>query len=271
VRRLLPNPGPTTVIEQLDSLDLHSLAPAERPYVVTNFALTLDGKATVDGRAGPIGSRTDTEMLMELRACVDAVMIGAGTMRVERYGRMVPSAERRERRERRGLAQDPLAVVVSATLDLPWDAGLFTDGSGPVLIFTSSEREVPETASPLRVVRDRDRVDLAAALGHLRREHGVLALLCEGGPRLHGELLEAGLVDELFVTQAPKVAGGIGPGLVEGAGERVRELELAWLLEEDGELFARYRCGARRENLPAGAGSRRAPRRSARPGAASEG
>jgi riboflavin-specific deaminase-like protein len=241
VRRLLPNPGPATVIEQLDSLDLASLAPAERPYVVTNFALTVDGQATIAGRAGPIGSRTDTEMLMELRSCVDAVMIGAGTMRVERYGRMVPSEERRERRERRGRAHDPLAVIVSATLELPWDAGLFADGGGPVLIFTSSERDAPKTASPLRVVRHRDRVDLAAAFAHLRREHGVRALLCEGGPRLHGELIEAGLVDELFVTHAPKLAGGIGPGLVEGAGERVRELELVWLLEEDGELFGRYR------------------------------
>jgi riboflavin biosynthesis pyrimidine reductase len=201
----------------------------------------VDGQATISGRSGPIGSDTDTEMLMELRACVDAVIIGAGTMRVERYGPIVPSPARRERRDRRLLASDPLAVIVTGTLDLPWDAGLFTAGRGPVLIFTSSDREPPQTVTPVRVVRHQGRVELAAALAHLRRERGVRALLCEGGPRLHGELLEAGLVDELFVTYAPKIAGGIGPGLIEGVGERVRELELAWLLEEDGELFARYR------------------------------
>jgi riboflavin-specific deaminase-like protein len=241
LQRLIPNPGPTTVTDQLDSLDLPALALPERPYVVTNFALTLDGRATISGRSGTIGSRTDTEMLMELRACVDAVMIGAGTMRVERYGCLVPSATRRERRDRRLLAHDPLAVIITATLDLPWDAGLFTDGRGPVVIFTSSEREPPATETPVRVIRHSGRVDVAAALAYLRRERGVRALLCEGGPHLLGQLIAARLVDELFVTHAPKVAGGAGPRMVEGIEEQVLELELAWLLEEEGELFARYR------------------------------
>ena len=80
-------------------------------------------------------------------------------------------------------------------------------------------------------------------LAHLRTEHGVRALLCEGGPRLHGQLIEEGLIDELFVTHAPKLAGGSGPGLVVDLAERVRGLELAWLLHEEttGELFGRYR------------------------------
>ena len=132
-------------------------------------------------------------------------------------------------------------VIVSGRLDLPWDAPLFTDGGGRVLIFTASDAEPPETATPVRVVRHEGRVDLAAALRHLRAERGVRALLCEGGPRLHAQLIDAGLVDELFVTHAPKLAGGDGPGLAVGLPELERPLELAWLLEEDGELFARYR------------------------------
>ena len=67
----------------------------------------------------------------------------------------------------------------------------------------------------------------------LRADHGVRALLCEGGPRLHGELIEGGLVDELFVTHAPKLAGGVGPGLIAGLPEHERDLELAWLLAEE--------------------------------------
>jgi riboflavin biosynthesis pyrimidine reductase len=78
-------------------------------------------------------------------------------------------------------------------------------------------------------------------LRYLRVERGIRALLCEGGPRLHAQLIDAGLVDELFVTHAAKLAGGAGPGLVTGLAELERPLELAWLLEEDGELFARYR------------------------------
>jgi riboflavin biosynthesis pyrimidine reductase len=83
-------------------------------------------------------------------------------------------------------------------------------------------------------------VDLPALL-HELREEGVGAVLCEGGPRLHGTLWSAGLVDELFLTIAPKLAGGDAPRIVEGALPGVEELELAWLLEQDGELFARYR------------------------------
>ena len=125
-------------------------------------------------------------MLVGLRTRFDAVMIGAGTMRAERYGRLVADQEKRERRERLGLPHDPLMVIVSGRLDLPWDAPLFTEGGGRVLIFTASEAEPPETATSLRVVRHEGAVDLAEALRHLREERGVRALLCEGGPRLHG-------------------------------------------------------------------------------------
>ncbi len=78
------------------------------------------------------------------------------------------------------------------------------------------------------------------------RELGVRALLCEGGPRLHAQLIDADLVDELFVTHAPKLAGGVGPGLVSELSERERDLELGWLLAEEstGELFGRYLTGA---------------------------
>jgi riboflavin biosynthesis pyrimidine reductase len=165
-------------------------------------------------------------MLVGLRKQADAIMIGAGTMRAERYGPM---------------PGDRLMVLVSNRLDLPWDAGLFTEGRGHVVCFTTAETEPPETATPVEVIRGDGMVDLRAAMRHLRVEHDVRALLCEGGPHLHAQLVDEDLVDELFITIAPKLAGGFGPKLVEGLSERVRELELAWLLEEEGELFARYR------------------------------
>jgi riboflavin-specific deaminase-like protein len=245
VRELLPEPGETTLEERIDSLDYSGLALDDRPYTITNFALTVDGRATLDGHSGKIGSDVDTAMLVGLRTRVDALMIGAGTMRAERYGRIVPDASKRARRERAGLPHDPLAVLVSGRLGLPWDAGLFTCGQGRVLIFTQSPAEAPETATEVRVVRHPDGVDLTEAMRYLRQERGVRSLLCEGGPRLHAQLIEAGLVDELFVTHAPKLTGGMGPGLVDGLSERERPLDVVWLLEEEGELFARYRAPAR--------------------------
>jgi riboflavin-specific deaminase-like protein len=240
MQRLLPDPGPVTIEEQLDAYRPWEEPLEERPRLAVNFVATVDGRATIEGRSGPIGSDTDTKMLSGLRTRFDAVMIGAGTMRAERYGRLVADQEQRERRERLGLPHDPLMVIVSGRLDLPWDAPLFTAGGGRVLVFTASDAEPPPTATSLRVVRHEGRVDLAEALRYLRRERGIRALICEGGPRLHSQLQAAGLVDELFLTTAPKLTGA-GPSIVEGELPEVARLDLTWLLEEEGELFSRYR------------------------------
>jgi riboflavin-specific deaminase-like protein len=238
---LLPDSGPTTVGEQLDGYRPWEAVHEERPFLAVNFATTLDGRATIGGVSGPIGSETDTAMLAGLRTRFDAVMIGAGTMRAERYGRLAAKPETRERRQQLGLPPEPLMVLISGRLDLPWEAPLFTDG-GQVLIFTASEAEPPPTETSVEVVRHEGGIDLTAAMAHLGREHGVRALLCEGGPRLHAQLQAAGLVDELFLTIAPKLNGGEGPpSLIEGELPAIVDLELAWLLEQDGELFARYR------------------------------
>jgi riboflavin-specific deaminase-like protein len=226
---------------QLDSYRPWEQAREERPFVGMNFVATVDGRATIAGRSGPIGSSTDTAMLAGLRTRFDAVMIGAGTMRVERYSRPVRNEEKRERRERIGLPPEPLMAIVSGRLDLPWDAPLFDEAEGRVVVFTTSETEPPDTGASLEVVRHEEAVDLAEALRHLRQERGVRALLCEGGPHLYAQLQAAGLVDDLFLTIAPKLAGGGAPRILEGELPDVAPLELTWLLEEDGELFARYR------------------------------
>jgi len=186
MRRLTPDPGPTSVERQLGSYRPWEQAHEERPFVAVNFAATVDGRATIGGVSGPIGSETDTEMLVGLRTRFDAVMIGAGTMRAERYS---------------GLEKRLIVVE-----------------SGP-----------------------EGRADLVALLRSLRVE-GVRALLCEGGPTLYGALQAAGLVDELFLTIAPKLTGANAPRILEGDPlPEVAELELAWLLEHEGELFARYK------------------------------
>jgi riboflavin-specific deaminase-like protein len=241
MQRLYPDPAPTTTEQQLDIYRPWEEPGEDRPLVAVNFAATVDGRATIGGVSGPIGSSTDTAMLTGLRTRFDAVMIGAGTMRAERYGRLIADQEVRQRRERTGLPPDPLMVIVSGRLDLPWDAPLFTAGEGRVLIFTASEAEPPETATSLQIVRHKDFVNIVEALRQLRAEHGIRALLCEGGPGLHNQLQGAGFVDDLFLTIAPKLAGGDAPRIIEGDLPAVTELRLAWLLQEGSELFARYR------------------------------
>jgi riboflavin biosynthesis pyrimidine reductase len=223
VQRLIPDPGPTTVEEQLEAYE-PGPAPEDRPYLALNFATTLDGYGAIDGRSGPIGSDVDTALLVALRKRFDAVMIGAGTMRAERYGPMPGGI--------------PL-ILVSGRLDLPWDAGAFTADRGSVVVFTASEVDPPETTAPVRVIRHDGVVDIAAALSQIRADLGISSLLCEGGPGMHAQLQRHGLADELFLTIAPKLVGA-GSTILEGALPEVAELELAWLLREESELFARY-------------------------------
>ncbi|MFL5898879.1 MAG: dihydrofolate reductase family protein [Solirubrobacterales bacterium] len=240
MRRLLPDPGPTTVSAQLETYRPWEELQEDRPLVAMNFVATVDGRATIEGRSGPIGSDADTAMLVGLRTRFDAVMIGAGTMRAERYGPPASTPETRERRQRDGLRPKSLMVLVSGRLDLPWDAPLFSR-EGEVLVFTSADTEPPETAATVEVVRHPGAVNLGEAVDYLRRERGVRALLSEGGPRLHEQMQADGLVDDLFLTIAPKLSGGEAPRIIEGPLPKIVGLELAWLLEEEGELFARYR------------------------------
>ena len=118
---------------------------------------------------------------------------------------MTKSDELRDKREREGLARDPLAVVVSARLDLP--------------------------------------ADLPLLMARLREGHGIRSVLCEGGPTLNSHLLAAGLVDELFLTLNPKLPGGASALTIVAGRELVEpaELDPVSVAEGDGDLFTRWR------------------------------
>ena len=209
-----------------------------------NFAATVDGRATIGGVSGPIGSddrhRDAGRPADPLRRGDDRRRDDAGRALRPRSS---PTRSKRERRERIGLPPDPLMVIVSGRLDLPWDAPLFTEGGGRVLIFTASEAEPPETATPVagRPPRGARRPRRGAAPPAPGARRPGAALRGRPAPARRSSQA-AGLVDDLFLTIAPKLAGGEAPRILEGElpGGR-RSCELAWLLEEDGELFARYR------------------------------
>jgi len=187
----------------------------------------------------------DTLLLTELRALADAVLIGTGTVRAEGYGRLVRNPERIARRRAAGLAETPPAVLVSRSLDLPWEAPLFAAADQPVIVYTAAGGELPGgLAAPVELVRLAEATP-AAALADLRARD-VRALLCEGGPTLNRALLADGLVDELFLTLTPKLTGEPDARrIVDGdAGlPRPAELALRWALRHGDELFLRYGVG----------------------------
>lgn len=244
LRRLHPDPGTTTTEDATTGLELGERAPANRPYLVLNMVATLDGRIAIDGRSGQIGDEADTDIFHGLRTQADAIMVGAGTIRAERYGRMVRKPERRERRAQEGLEPDPLAIVVSQRLHLPADLPLLQDEHSTVAILTAAETELEPTPARVHYLRGPAGTELRLAplLERLRGEHGVRSILCEGGAHLNEGLIREGLVDELFLSIAPKLAGGPPLTILTGDPlENVLDLDLVSLLEHEGHLFARYR------------------------------
>jgi len=242
MKRLLPDPGPTDIDTEMAEYRPFDSPREDRPYVAVNMVTSLDGRASLDGRSKGLGSRSDVELLLKLRTRFDAVMIGGGTMRAERYGRIIKDPQARARRERIGLPHDPLAVIISGRLDLPFDAPLFTDGGGRVLIFTNDDTDLPATETPVRVERVEGPIRITEVLRHLRVERGIRALLCEGGPHVLGQLAAADVFDELFLTISPVLtAEADAPRIVEGGLDEPTRMELVNLTEDEGDLFARYR------------------------------
>jgi riboflavin-specific deaminase-like protein len=244
LRRLLPSAGAVTADELASALDFAAAAPADRPFVALNMVSTVDGRASVAGRTAPISSVADRQVFHALRTRVDAVMVGAGTLRTERYGRLVRDPHRREQRVAAGFAADPLAIVVSGRLELPSDLPLLQDPHSTVVVITASNASLDGCAAQVSYLRS-EPVDVAGALAILRSEHGVRSILCEGGPLLNASLLTSGLVDELFLTTVPKLAGGAGALTIIGPApvDEPLDARLRWLLAHDSELFARYRIG----------------------------
>ena len=249
LRRLFPDEATLTARAAAAALRADASPPAERPYLALNMVATADGRITIGGRSGPIGNEADRALFHELRAQADAVMVGAGTARNERYGRIVRDEDRRARRAAAGLDPDPLAVLVTARLALEPDLPLLADPGSRVLILTASDGEIAGARAQIEYLRvpageAPGVIPLAPAMRELR-ERGVGLVLCEGGPVLNATLLQEGLVDELFLAVASKLAGGAGQGVVAGGElDPPAELSLLSVVEAGGDLFLRYRVTA---------------------------
>ena len=235
-----PERRPTSPEELASNLGLHELAPPDRPYVGLNMVSSLDGKATLDWRTKGLSSDVDRRLFHHLRTQADAVMVGAGTVREERYGRMTKNEELRDKRVAEGRAPEALAVVVSGRLDLPSDLPILNEPEQEVLVATGAEHSLDGVSSRVDYARVGD--DLQRLMVQLG-ERGIRSVLCEGGPTLNSFLFAAGLVDELFLTLNPKTIGGASAITIVAGRELVEpaELDLVSVAEADGELFTRWR------------------------------
>ena len=231
------------VVEGLGLRDA-ARAPEGRPRVVAAMIASADGRAAVEGRSGGLGHPADRDLLRELRAGVDAVLVGSATLRAERYANLLDPPQR-ARRAAAGLPSQPLVATVSRDLDVPVDIGLFAEPDARVHVFTEAAGEVARRDAEVHVHRFAPgALRLADALAQLHAELGVAAALCEGGPTLLRRLIAEGCLDDLLLTLAPLLVAGDEPAPL--AGEELRPpaaTTLRDVLRADDHLVLHYALG----------------------------
>ncbi len=195
---------------------------------------SVDGRASLKGSAVGIGSAADHRLLFELRAEADVVLHGAGTVRADPLSARVPH-DLSEQRTARGLSPQPLGAIVTRSGNLPAHHPYYDSAT---LIYVCSDRPVPVALPTVEVFRIQSVGDVVADLAR----RGVRRILCEGGPTLNSMLFQQQLIDEVFLTVAPKLFGGEDPlTIVKGPKfEPHVGLDLRSLEEREGELFLRY-------------------------------
>ena len=230
------------------------------PTLFVNFVETIDGIVALpaipqSNKIVADESEPDRFVMALLRAVADCVVVGAGTMQASRSSTW--AAEKAypplagafaELRRRLGKPARPEVVFLTASGRIDVEHPALQEGA---LVLTTPggattlEGRLPETSEAV-VVNDGELVDVGQAIA-LLHARGHEQILSEGGPTILGLLLEADVVDELFLTVSPLLAGRGGPGerlgLVEGI-EFLPERRIAWRLQgvrrHEAHLFLRY-------------------------------
>jgi riboflavin biosynthesis pyrimidine reductase len=219
--RILDQQGDTPDTVVAAHVALPEWRPTDRAFVRLNMISSADGGTAVDGLSGGLGNRDDHAVFAALRAHADGVVVGLGTVVAEHY--RVPEPPHLQ------------VYVVSDTNDVSAAADLFASGRA-TLVVPTSVGPAPEGVPEIRA-GDGAFVDLPTLMAALSGK----VLVAEGGPTLAGLLAAHGLIDEFFVTIAPRVIGGQSARVAHGpdADACLWELEHGFV-DDDGFLFLRY-------------------------------
>jgi riboflavin biosynthesis pyrimidine reductase len=205
---------------------------------------TIDGAFFgPDGKSRSISSDRDREVLVEARRLADVVLVGAQTIRTERYRPMVAKPEWQAARAAIGAQPAPVVAIVSASLDLPWEEPLFGESAITPMVFTdgSATRERTLIAEEIQSTGRVEIIECASlpldALEVLR-QRGFTRIVCEGGPRLLRDLFSE--IDEIDLTIAPMLIGQDVPA----SDADLEPNRIDWILEyvwdHEGFIFNKY-------------------------------
>ncbi|HEX9766112.1 MAG TPA: dihydrofolate reductase family protein [Nitriliruptorales bacterium] len=222
--------------DKLDQLytDLVLVGDQSRPGLTLQLVTSLNGAATgPDGRSGSLGGEADTVSMRRVRDAADVIVAGGTTVRHENYGPVRTDPERAQHRLAKGLSAVPrLAVLTNSGVDT---ARLRGDGAPPILLTSNGDLRDDPNAEVVLLDEPVRPADVLASLAGL----GLGRILCEGGPTLARWFLEAGVVDELFLTIAPSIVGGQRRLLSDPLPEL--DLELLSAVRHDNDVLVRYR------------------------------
>lgn len=239
LRQLFP-----AAVAEVDLAEAYAFPDGTRRCVRAVFVSSVDGAATMNGRSRGLGNAADTTIFALLRGLADVVLVGAGTVRAERYGPVEPTPLWDKLRAGRPPA--PPVAVVSRTLEFDLSGPLFTaapDRARTIVLTCQgapdARRRAVSRVAEVIVAGD-DRVEPSAALDRLAGR-GYRRVSCEGGPRLLTQIAQAGCLDELCLTLSPLVLAGSSPRITNGpALTDSLHLDLVTVLEGEGYLFLRY-------------------------------
>lgn len=251
MRRLFPVTDLTPADHEewsLDALaDAYAYPEQDGPWLRANMVSTLDGAAQHDGRSQPISCASDMRIFGTLRGLADVVLAGAETVRLEGYRPARAREAFAARRAAAGQGPAPAIAVVSGSLDLDFSLPLFTEPLVPTLVLTGAGappgriEEARRAGAEVVIAGEGSRVDPARAVRELA-DRGLKRQLTEGGPRMLGQFVAAGVLDELCLTLSPMLTAGDAQRIAGGPSVAVPErFTLASMLEEAGFLFTRYR------------------------------
>lgn len=201
--------------------------PRSHPHVFSNFVSTLDGVVSLNTKGHASGadisgfSAQDRMVMGLLRAIADVVIIGSGTLSVDRHHvwtaeAIFPelAAEYRQLRQALGKRSTPLNVIVSGSGGIDLRLPVFATGKVPALIVTTTagaqrlrKQRAPDSVEIRAIRRSASAIPANAILDEVCRVSPGKLILVEGGPRLLGDFYAARLIDEQFLTLAPQIAG----------------------------------------------------------------
>ncbi len=221
-----------------------------RPSVILHFAVTADGKVSTSKRTpARFTSARDKQRLLEVRALADAILVGRGTLETDRMSMDLPDQRLREWRIKEGKSECPLRVILSVSGNISISLSVFEKGNAPIVIY-STERMAPAQRRLLSEhaavhLCGSNNLDLFWLLWHLYEHYQVRSLVCEGGPTLVKALAQADVIDEIYLTIAAKIFGGLAaPGLTGLPGEFLpasRQFQLIDIDRGENECYLRYR------------------------------